>query len=263
MPADALATVDRAPVALVFDFSAHWMMQIQPHGADMNYFGLLFTQYVALRSLGLDVDIVAPTAPLDGYAMVVLPALLSPPQALVERLAALDAVVVIGPRSGSKTPHLGIPANLPPGPLAAGMPVRVGAVESLRPGLSMAVTALSQQVGEGRQWRDIVQPLSDSVDVLASYADGAPAWLRNGRWFQQAGMVDTPLQQRWLAQAAQAAGLATQELPEGLRLRRRGALQFAIHRGPGEATVPAPADAQFLLGSRVLPAGGVAAWRIT
>lgn len=251
----------RGRVAMVFDFSAHWMVQILPHGADMSYFGLLFEQYSALRRLGLDVDIVAPDAALDGYRLVLLTALACPPQALVERLAASDAVVVLGPRTGSKTAQLAIPPTLPPGPLAGGMPVRVRAAESLRPGLCVDVLQGEQAVGQGRRWRDIVEPLSPDVEVLARYADGAPAWLRHQRWYLQSGVIDDGLQRRWLAEVAAAAGLATQALPEGLRLRQRGDVRFAIHRGPGDAEVPAPADAVFLLGDRKLPPGGVAAWK--
>jgi len=62
--------------------------------------------------------------------------------------------------------------------------------------------------------------------------------------------------------AAQDAGLATTRLPEGLRLRRRGRVQFAFHSGPGRAEVPAPAGATWLLGERELGPAGVAAWLV-
>jgi beta-galactosidase len=56
------------------------------------------------------------------------------------------------------------------------------------------------------------------------------------------------------------AGLAPTRLPEGLRLRRRGRLQFAFHSGPGRVTVPAPAGATWVLGSRDMGPADVAAW---
>jgi hypothetical protein len=64
-----------------------------------------------------------------------------------------------------------------------------------------------------------------------------------------------------LHQAATDAGLAPQVLAGGLRLRRRGRLQFAVNYGPATATAPAPADARFVLGTHRLPPVGVPAWR--
>ena len=66
----------RADVALVFDYDALWMAQIQPQGADYNPLELSFRAYSGLRQLGLDVDIVGPRAGMDlsGYRLIVLPA---------------------------------------------------------------------------------------------------------------------------------------------------------------------------------------------
>lgn len=246
-----------APVALVLDYTSHWMVEIQRHGADFSYFGEAFAWYGAARRLGLDIDIVAPSADLHGYALVLVPALL----AADGGLAASAAQVVIGPRSGSKTCDFRVAEGLPPGPLAHCAGLRVRSVESLRPGLHKLVEGAGLR-GLALRWREHVESEPDT-EVLARYADGGAAVLRRGRVRYVAGGFEPALLQQVVEGAARAAGLAVQRLPDGLRLRRRGALQFAVHAGPGTAAVPAPPNAEFVLGGRELPPGGVAAWVVS
>jgi len=97
--------------------------------------------------------------------------------------------------------------------------------------------------------------------VLASFDDGGAAVLRRGRVRYLAATFDNDLLDTLVAGAAADAGLAITRLPEGLRLRRRGGLQFAFHAGPGRVTAPAPAGATWVLGERELGPADVAAWR--
>lgn len=255
---DAQALQPRpARVALVLDYPSLWMAQIQPQGADMPGLGLALRYHAALRSLGLDVDILPPDAPLQGHALVVAPMLLHAPEDFVAQAACLPGQVVLGPRAASKTAELAMPVPLPPGALAAQLPMRVRGVESLRPGRQLPL----QGGGHGCQWRDLIEALPASdLQVLDHYADGWPARVQCGRWQAHAGVVDEATLQRWLAEAAAAAGLATTPLPEGLRIARRGALHFAIHRGEQAVQVPAPAGAEFLVGGPTLERAGVAVW---
>lgn len=258
VPAQAM---HKAPVALVFDYATRWVTQIQPHGADFDYFALVFAWYTALRRLGLDVDIVPASADFSGRSLVVVPTLATATADFAQRLHASGAHVVLGPRSGSKSADFALPDMLPPGPLAALLPMRVTRVESLRPGAAEAVLVGEQVVGHATRWRDLVEP-APAATVDTRFADGHPARLRHGRTSYFAGWLDDALLRHWLREEAQAAGLTTHELPEGLRLRRRGNVQFAIHYGPGESDVPAPAGANFLLGGPRLRAAEVAAWSI-
>ncbi|WP_422565342.1 beta-galactosidase, partial [Ideonella sp.] len=218
--------VAKAPVALVLDYTSHWMTQIQPQGADMDMFGTAFRHYSALRQLGLDVDIVSASADLSGYALVVVPSLLHWPHALSASLqAALDAARNgaapaqqwwFGPRTGSKTAHFRIPDALPPGPLAQWLPMQVLRVESMRPGRSVAVHAGARPqgapLGQALQWRETVQPgkidgvrdaasEGQGMQIEACFADGGPALLRHGALRYACALVDNDLLVDWLAQA--------------------------------------------------------------
>ncbi|MFD1809992.1 beta-galactosidase trimerization domain-containing protein [Gemmobacter lanyuensis] len=109
---------------------------IQPQGRDFRYEELVFRWYEAFRRLGLNVDVVAPGAPLLGYALVVVPTMLQVSEPAQKALAEAEGLVLIGPRAGSRDRHFAIPQGLPPGPLAALTGTRVTQVASLRPGLS-------------------------------------------------------------------------------------------------------------------------------
>jgi beta-galactosidase len=263
MPAvlDALAGAPRAgpaAVALVLDYTSHWMVEVLRHGADYSYFGEAFAWYSAARRLGLDIDIVAPDADLEDRALVLVPALLAANAAFAARLAAGTAQIVIGARSGSVTQDFRIAEGLPPGPLAGLAGLRVRSVESLRPGLTHAVDGRGL-AGEARRWRELVEPAVET-SVLACFDDASPAVLQRERVRYVAGGLDAALLMRVLESAARDAGLATAQLPDGLRLRRCGGLHFAFNSGPGTVSVPAPTAARFVLGARELGPAGVAAW---
>lgn len=247
-----------APVALLFDYASQWIGQIQPQGADYSVIHECFRAYSALRSLGLDVDVLPPGADLAGYALVVLPALLHVDDALAARLQACRAQIVVGPRSGSKTEHLSIPDVLPPGPLGALLGLKVTRVESLPPGLVESAAGLAQPLALMR-WRERIEPAGATAE--ACYADGEPALLRHGRARYLAGCPDVAGWRAVAERAAADAGLATQRLPEALRISRIGPLTIACNLADEPQTWQPPGTAGVLLGGPTIPPHGVAVWQ--
>jgi beta-galactosidase len=175
--------------------------------------------------------------------------------------------VVLGPRTGSKTQDLQIPANLPPGPLADVLPLRVWRVESMRPNVTEAVLLDGTQAanaGEGvaRHWRDFIESNgTNSFDVLARFADGHPAYVRSGAFHYFASLFDDALTVRLFAQIAQQAGIQTMPLGESVRISRRGALTYVFNYGDCAHTIADVADDAFIIGSRAVEPQGVAAYR--
>jgi beta-galactosidase len=204
----------------------------------------------------LNVDIVSPDAPLAGYRLVVAPSLPVLEAPLVDELATPDAEIVLGPRTGSKTRDLQIPDGLPPGPLRNLLPLRVTRVESLRPGwIEPGDFGVSK-------W---LEHIETELTPLARTSAGLGLWYRNGR-IQYLGawpgreMIDAAIDS-----AATKAGLACLNLPEEIRVRKRGGIAFAINYGPEpvdlSSCIPGMATADLILGDRLLPPAGVAAWR--
>ncbi len=147
----------KAPVAMVFDYEASWILSIQPQGKDFSYHALTYRWYEAIRRLGLDVDIVPPGRDLTGYRLVLVPTLPHISEAAMAAFRTTDALILFGPRSGSKTRSYSIPDNLPPGPLQDLLPMKVRQVSSTRPNVSFAVNGIHIK-GKGSRWRDELTP---------------------------------------------------------------------------------------------------------
>ncbi|OXC78212.1 beta-galactosidase [Caballeronia sordidicola] len=254
LEADGESTVS-TKVALVWDYEAKWLFEIHPQGADFHYPRFAFEYYSALRSLGLDVDVIPVDAPLDGYKMIVVPPLPVVPADFAGRLAASGAQVVLGPRTGSKTVDLTIPAALPPGEgIAKLIPIRVWRVESMRPN----VTEKVDQRGEARHWRDFIEA-SNGVQVEASFADGHPAIVRSGSVRYLASLFDETLTQEIFLNVAKAAGLNAAPLPEGIRISRRGGLTYVFNYNATPYRIPAAVS--FIVGQDEVEPQGVAIYR--
>jgi beta-galactosidase len=246
-----------APVAMIVDIEAQWLSAIERQGRGYDYSAVVAQYYGALRRLGVDVDFVAPGADLAGYALVVAPALAMPGDAAVAALQAADGIVLIGPRSGAKTGDVTIANGLPPGPLQALLPIRVLAVETLRPDCPEPLPfAGGHHLSTG--WREVIDP--GPCQILASAGDGLPALVRHGDVHYLTTLTDDGFLDVLLARMCGEAGVAITPVSGGLRLRRRGALHFAINYGDQPATAPAAADAKFLLGARDVAPRDLAIW---
>jgi beta-galactosidase len=247
----------KAPVALVFDYEADWVLSIQPHGREYSYKLEVVRWYSALRRLGLDIDVVPPGRSLLGYPLVVVPSLPVVREPAREALAASEGIVVFGARSGSKTEHFQIPEGLPPGPLRGLIPISVTRVESLDPTWIEALDWKGRRYG-ARQWLEQVET---TAAVEATLSVGGPAVVRAGRFHYLACLADDAFLMDWFESLAKEAALVPQRLPEGGRLRRRGGVTFAFNSAQEPWRVPAPQEAKFILGDREVPPRGVSAWR--
>lgn len=252
----SLPSVSKASVALVYDPEAAWVYEIGPQGKEWSYLGLVFLFYHTIRRLGLDVDFVLPRASLKEYKLVLVPSLPIVREEAFRAFQEAEGLVLFGPRSGSKTINYQIPQELPPGPLQALLPLKVTRVESLPPGL--------EQVAEGSigyfslgLWLEWVQ---SPLKPLLTLRDGRGVLYRHRRYLYLAAWPSTELLSRLFSSLAEEAGLKPLFLPEGLRLRRRGAWVFAFNYGPYPVEVPVPEGVKFLLGGPKIPPHDLAVW---
>jgi len=246
----------KARVAMVYDYEASWITRIQPQGADFSFIEIMFRWYEAARRLGLDIDIVPPGAPLDDYALILVPCLPYVSEAAMRAFENAKGVIVFGPRTGSKTRDFKIPEGLPPGELRVLMGFRVLAVSSLRPGLVASVKG--EVSGQIIKWRERVE-CGASTEVLAHFENEAPAVLRKKNTLSLLGWPDEPLLAEVMGYAAREAALESIPIPDAVRLRRRGDLVFAFNYG-NQAWSP-PDFGQRLLGSGDVLPQDVAIWR--
>jgi beta-galactosidase len=241
-----LPTSRRAEVAIVYDYEASWIIRIQPQGKDFDFSELMFRWYEATRRLGVDVDFLRPGADLTGYKLVLVPTMPHVNDAAERAFAGADGLVLYGPRTGSKTRHHAIPANLPPGPLARLVEARVLEVSSLRPGLVNKVGG--QMQGGAIRWREELEP--NGTEILATFENGSAAFIASDNHHYLACWPDAELLGSVIAFATRKAGVATLDIPEGVRIRHRGNLLFAFNYGPLPWTLPMAGEV--VMGSREL-----------
>lgn len=251
---DLLPDTQQARVALVFDYHSYWTTMIQPQGKDFRYEELCFRWYEAVRRLGLDIDFVRPGAPLDGYGLILVPCMTYVDEAAREAIAKADGHVLIGPRTGSRDRNFSIPENLPPGPLAELTGNRVYQVSTLRPGLGEPVNGAVK--GQAIRWREYLEA---SGEVLCRFANGDAAFTHKDKRYYLACWPDEEFLLNVMRHMAGEAGLETLEVPDYVRIRRRGDYVFAFNYGATEWRLP-EMD-QLLLGTDVLKPQDVAIWK--
>jgi beta-galactosidase len=237
----------KADAALLFDYENLWATSIQPHSSTWNYFALQMSYYTALRGLGLDVAIIHPRSELSNYKVVLAPALNMVDESLTQHLTAYvkqGGQLVVGPRSGFKTLTNKVHAPAP-GPLAELMGVNILRVDALRPGYKEYVKLARGNKGLAEPaevkplayttWADLLTPTT--ANVLATYksdaykgvaavtqqAYGKGSCLTIGMWADVEGL------RVLLEPILKQAKIETLNLPEGVRLTRRGGNSYLLN----------------------------------
>jgi beta-galactosidase len=239
-------------VALLFDYQADWVTGIQPQGHGFSALRLAYEFYSAARQWGLDVDIIRPGTPLNGYQIVLVPCLPILSESTVETLADFAGPILIGPRSGSKTADFAIPDALAPGLLQSLLPIKVVRVESLRDGVEAEGSDFTI-----RHWLEQVEcDLTPAIKLKS----GRGIVYRNGHLRYVAGWPDAKLLALLITVMAEECAIAITPLPEGLRIRRAGNHCFAFNYSSAAVTLPADDKRQFILGGTTIEPAGVAVW---
>ena len=220
---------DPSPVAIVFDYSSAWAWDVQPQGAEFDYFRLVFDFYTALRAAGQDVDFVSSRADdWSAHRIVIVPGLFAWTAEARAALNSFGGTVLIGPRTGSKTEHFSIPDDLPPDCAMTG--VVVERVETLPP----SATVPCRGGGELRFWAEEAT-CSGDAQTLIERKDGLPALVScdtaNNTIRTLLGWPDPLLLRRVLHPLLDEAGLDILDLPDAVRVRTRGNLWIVTNYG--------------------------------
>jgi beta-galactosidase len=263
--------LEPARVALLHDYESLWAYDVQKHAQNSSYWAQVLHYYVALRELGVDVDVRHPSADLSGYGVIVAPALNIISQEIaanLERAVRDGAQLLIGCRTGFRQPTGGVWASRAPGPLADLAGVRVKNFDAMRPGLTSRVEALDSSF-ESHTWSESLEIIAGDVQVLGTYfqdplydeaalttrALGAGGVTYNGVWSE--GLL-----RRLLPLLLSKAGVHHDLLPYGVRLTRRGGLTYAQNWTRGGVALELPETAQLVIGNSLLEPYGVTVYRL-
>jgi beta-galactosidase len=102
---------------VVYDYDARFALEVQPTNPALAHVDAVRAHYGALRRQGVDVDLLAPTADLSRYRLVIAPSLYLVDEALAGRLRAYvegGGLLVLGPRSAFKDRTNAVPERALP-----------------------------------------------------------------------------------------------------------------------------------------------------
>jgi beta-galactosidase len=244
----------RAPVAMIFDYAGDQMLRIQPQGENFGALDWVQSLYTACRLAGVDVDILPAGSDLSDYSLVIVGNSISTSDALLASLQTITGQLLIGPRCGSKTEEMSIPAELPPGKLQSLIPIRVTRAESL-PDFLMETTVC--QTLHAHRWRE---KIDSDLPAQMTFNDGWGCYYRhNNVHYLNACLTDASLQQ-FITDRLTDANITMQPLTGGLRTRRNGALLYVFNFGPDAAAFST--NGERLIGAETLIAGDVSVWKV-
>ncbi|HEY1732616.1 MAG TPA: beta-galactosidase [Terriglobales bacterium] len=226
-------TSPSASVAVINSYDSRWAINFQRHSAGFDPVGEMIAFYRPLRDQTQSVDVISPEAPLDGYKLVVAPALNVLPQQVADHLLAYvrqGGHLVLGPRSGMKDAYNALNPQRQPGPLAEALGANVSQFYALN-----YTVPVSGEEGSGTAnvWAETLDVASPDTKVLLRYGssngwlDGQPAAVTRsvgkGSITYIGAWLDADLLSKLTASFVQEAGVQPilAGTPDGVEVCRR------------------------------------------
>jgi len=273
-------TSPHSEVAVIQSYDSRWAIDFQRHSARFDNGAEMMAFYRPLREQSQAVDVVSPMAPLDGYKVVVAPALNVLPQAMADHLIAYvkqGGHLVLGPRSGMKNAYDALQPERQPGPLVG---LLGGSVTQFYALAGMVPVSGVAGAGTADIWAETLEATNPETKVLMRYGksngwlDGQPAVLERqvgkgsityvGAWLDDALL--SKLTAMWLQDAGVKPLVAG--VPAGVEVCERTGedktVLILINHNTSEESVTLPGTMKNLLAggaevtSVTLPKYGVA-----
>jgi len=236
----------QAEVALLADFNDLWALDLQPHNRTITYWRCLFAYHRVLMRAGVPTDVISRQADLSRYRLVIAPCLLLADDALAARLTDYvnaGGTLLLGARSGFKTPTNLVTEQPLPGPFHALVGATVEAWHSLPPGVIYPVADHKQQILEATTWAEGLS--TQSAQPLMLYAGGPLEGLA-AVTVNAAGQGRVVYAGAWPAESVlnsligwvlpQAGVEPVALVPEGTLVSRRGSFVFLLNFTDAPAT---------------------------
>jgi beta-galactosidase len=165
-------TSPESQVALIHDYDSRWAIDFNRFSNRYEQLEVLHSYYKALRQQTQSVDIIAPTADLSRYKLIVAPSLNIVSADLAKTLSQWverGGHLVLGPRTGMKNEFNALNTQRQPGPLGATLGGRVEQFYAL-----LEDVPVSGDWGRGTAtiWAETLAPKSTDVEVLLRYGAG-------------------------------------------------------------------------------------------
>ncbi|HEX5809919.1 MAG TPA: beta-galactosidase, partial [Anaerolineales bacterium] len=226
-------TILVAEVALLNSYDDRWSIHAQRHHRDFDYVVHFNHYYQPLRMRNIPVDVLSADTSLDGYKLVIAPALLMLNEARASRLTAFvenGGHLVLTIRSGMKDDHNALLPMRQPGMLAEVAGVEVEDYYALQEAVPVVGAGFR---GESRIWAERLKVRdAEKTRIIARYG-ASNGWLDEqaavtshpfGKGYVTyiGAYLDSAAQQKLLDDIVQAAGIqALMQLPAGVEACQR------------------------------------------
>jgi beta-galactosidase len=249
-------------VAILHSYDSRWAINWQRHNQNFDPIDQIVSYYKPLRQIAQSIDIVQPTAPLDGYKLVVAPGLAVLTDEAAKNLIAYVQTgghLVLGQRTAIKNGDNGLQPERGPGPLAALLGGRVEQFYAIddKPEDTVPVTG-KWGATISKIWAEQLSTSAPDTEVLMRYGksngwlDGQPAAITRkvgkgrityiGAWMDEKTMLTAA---QWMTQTSGVTA-ALGPVPEGVDVYPRegnGKKIFILvnfARTPQTITLPSP-----------------------
>jgi beta-galactosidase len=257
-----IGTSVHSQVAILHSYDSRWAINWQRHNQNFDPIDQIVSYYKPLRQIAQSIDIVQPTAPLDGYKLVVAPGLAVLTDEAAKNLIAYvqnGGHLVLGQRTAIKNGDNGLQPERGPGPLAALLGGRVEQFYAIddKPEDTVPVTG-KWGATTSKIWAEQLSASAPDTEVLMRYGysngwlDGQPAAITRkvgkGRityisaWMDEKTMLTAA---QWMTQTSGVTA-ALGPVPEGVDVYPRegnGKKIFILvnfARTPQTITLPSP-----------------------
>ena len=222
-----------ARVAILNSYDSRWSIQWQRHHRDFDYVAHLLHYYRPFAVRNIPVDIISADAPIDGYKMVIAPALLILNEDRVERLQSYVARgrhLVLTARCGMKDDHNALLPSRQPGPLAEIAGIEVEEYYALQEDVPVEGNWFS---GVSRIWAERLRMLDDGLAARIAHYGPSNGWLddqlamavhshRSGLVYYVGAYLDEDSQQAFINRILQTAGIKPEiDAPLGVEVRKQ------------------------------------------
>lgn len=267
MPAEYAAR----KTALLFNPDNVWDTEVQPQTYQWNEMNHITKYYSALKSLCVPVDIVGEDRNLSAYRVVVAPAYQLVDKELVakwKKYVDNGGQLILTCRTGLKDRN----SHFFEAPWADAIAGLIGAKITMFDELNAETKANVAFNGEKyvwNKWGDILEPYFET-ETWATYADqfyagkASVVHRRVGKGSVTYVGTDTDngkLEKEILKKAFDAAGISTNEQPEGVMVNWRDGFWVAINYSSVKVSINIPATAKIIFGSKELDVAGVSVWQ--
>ena len=268
-----------ARVAMLNSYDSRWAIEFQRHHSDFDYVAHFNLYYRSLAVRNVNVDIVSADSPLDGYKLVVAPALLILNEKRVTQLKEFvknGGHLILTLRTGMKDEFNALLPSRQPGALAELAGLEVEEYYALLDPIPVKGNLFE---GTSRLWAERLRLLDANLTIPAARYGASNGWLDDqvavavhpygrGMVYYVGAYLDEVSQQALMDHTLVTAGIRSIQTPSGVEVRTRvkadgEEIYFVINHTRTEQTLRLPwagrehLTQQEVKGEIKLPAYGV------